>query len=55
MYPKITIDINKLRDNATFIKKLCEKGGCKTALVVKSMCANYWLFRGFENPKFKEA
>lgn len=41
MYPKITIDINKLRDNATFIKKLCEKGGCKTALVVKSMCANY--------------
>ena len=35
MYPKITIDINKLRDNATFIKKLCEKGGCKTALVVK--------------------
>ena len=41
MYPKITIDINKLRDNATFIKKLCEKGGRKTALVVKSMCANH--------------
>ena len=41
MYPKITIDINKLRDNATFIKNLCEKGGCKTALVVKSMCANH--------------
>ena len=39
MYPKILIDINKLKDNASFIKNLCEKSGCETALVVKSMCA----------------
>ncbi len=41
MYPKITIDINKLKDNTSFIKNLCKKGGCETAIVVKSLCANY--------------
>ncbi len=39
MYPKIIIDINKLKDNASFIKKMCDKVGCTTGLVVKSMCA----------------
>lgn len=39
MYPRIVIDLNKLKDNAVRMKELCNKAGCTTALVTKSFCA----------------
>lgn len=40
MYPRISIDINKLKDNVNHIKNLCSKAGCTTAIVTKALCAD---------------
>lgn len=40
MYPRINIDIDKLKENVKYIKDLCTKANCTTAIVTKALCAD---------------
>ncbi len=40
MYPRINIDIEKLKENVKYIKGLCDKAECTTAIVTKALCAD---------------
>ena len=40
MFPRILIDLNKLKDNLGFLIDLCHSQGIKTAIVTKVFCAD---------------
>ena len=40
MYPRIVIDINKLRGNLDAVAKITKEGGCSLMIVTKGVCAD---------------
>lgn len=40
MYPRISIDLNKLKSNLDFLLELCHEQGIKAAIVTKVFCAD---------------
>ena len=40
MYPRVCVDLNKLKHNLDFLVELCHEQGIKTAIVTKVFCAD---------------
>nr|MCR5135073.1 alanine/ornithine racemase family PLP-dependent enzyme [Clostridiales bacterium] len=40
MYPRIVIDMNKLRGNLDAVAKITNEGGCSLMIVTKGVCAD---------------
>ena len=40
MYPRILIDMNKLRSNLDAVAKITSEGGCSLMIVTKGVCAD---------------
>lgn len=51
MYPKIQVDLEKLKHNAKEIDNLCKKANCTTSLVTKAFCADINIIKELDKLK----
>lgn len=51
MYPKIQVDLEKLKHNAKEIDTLCKKANCTTSLVTKAFCADINIIKELDKLK----
>jgi predicted amino acid racemase len=49
MYPRVTVDLNKLKSNLDFLNDLCHEQGIETAIVTKVFCADRKIVRLINN------
>lgn len=49
MYPRLVIDLEKIKDNVRVMRKLTDKGNCELGLVTKSFCADNEIVKAMDS------
>ena len=49
MYPRLVIDLEKIKDNVRVMRKLTDKANCELGIVTKSFCADNEIVKAIDS------